>query len=418
MTTESLYVFLNSTKVGKLLRDGAELSFKYDVEYLATYLPLPLSRHLPLKPGAFTDNDTRAFFANLLPEGAIRTQIARQVGVSAENVYGLLEAIGGDCAGAISVLQPDSTNKNTGSYRRIQQDVLCKELNNLPAHPFLAGEEGVRLSLAGAQNKLPIYFDGTEFFIPEGNFPSSHILKTAILQLDNSVVNEAFCMNLAARVGLPVPKSTAVLIGDQLVFMIERYDRLIEKNGTVTRMHQEDFCQALGIPPEMKYEKEGGPKFKECFRLVEEWSSEPLLDIQNLLNWSLYNFIIGNADSHGKNVSFLYAEGQVRVAPFYDIISTAVYERVNNKFAMKMGGQKDPRYLQGSDLKHFASDIGVDIRTVKSTLTNLLKRIEVESVKLFNEYSELFEKPTILADIRNIITQRSGKAKALVALSH
>ena len=417
MASELLQVFLNSTKAGILLRNGAQLSFEYDAEYLATHLSLPLSRHLPLKQGAFTDDDTRAFFANLLPEGAIRTQIARQVGVSAENVYGLLEAIGGDCAGAISVWHPDTTSENTGSYRRIQQDVLGKELNALPTHPFLAGEEGVRLSLAGAQNKLPIFFDGREFFIPEGNFPSSHILKTAILQLDNSVVNEAFCMNLAARVGLPVPKSTAVLIGDQLVFMIERYDRQIE-NGTITRLHQEDFCQALGIPPEMKYEKEGGPGFKECFRLVEEWSGEPLLDIQNMLNWSLFNFIIGNADAHGKNVSFLYAEGHARVAPFYDIISTAVYERVNNKFAMKMGGQKDPRYLQGSDLRHFATDIGVDIRTVKSALADLLKRIEVESVKLSHEYNELFEKPAILADIRNIITQRSGKAKALVALSH
>ena len=417
MASELLHVFLNSTKAGILLRNGAQLSFEYDAEYLATHLSLPLSRHLPLKQGAFTDGDTRAFFANLLPEGAIRTQIARQVGVSAENVYGLLEAIGGDCAGAISVWHPDNTSENTGSYRRIQQDVLGKELNALPTHPFLAGEEGVRLSLAGAQNKLPIFFDGREFFIPEGNFPSSHILKTAILQLDNSVVNEAFCMNLAARVGLPVPKSTAVLIGDQLVFMIERYDRQIE-NGTVTRLHQEDFCQALGIPPEMKYEKEGGPGFKECFRLVEEWSGEPLLDIQNMLNWSLFNFIIGNADAHGKNVSFLYAEGHARVAPFYDIISTAVYERVNNKFAMKMGGQKDPRYLQGSDLRHFATDIGVDIRTVKSSLADLLKRIEVESVKLSHEYDELFEKPAILSDIRHIITQRSGKAKALVVLSH
>jgi serine/threonine-protein kinase HipA len=160
MAAESLYVFLNSTKVGKLNRDGAQLSFEYDAEYLATHFPLPLSRHLPLKPEAFSDNDTRDFFANLLPEGGIRTQIARQVGVSAENVYGLLEAIGGDCAGAISVRTPDNASEYTGTYRRIQQGVLCKELNDLPSHPFLAGEEGVRLSLAGAQNKLPIYFDG------------------------------------------------------------------------------------------------------------------------------------------------------------------------------------------------------------------------------------------------------------------
>lgn len=414
MTSEFLHVFFNSTKAGTLIRDGVKLSFVYDAEYLAQYLPLPLSRHLPLRPEAFPDNDTRAFFANLLPEGAIRNQVARQVGVSAENVYGLLEAIGGDCAGAISVRKPEHTQENTDSYRRIEQKVLCNELSNLPAHPFLVGEEAVRLSLAGAQNKLPIYFDGKNYFIPEGNFPSSHILKTAIAQLDNSVVNEAFCMNLAAKAGLPVPESNAVIIGDQLVFMVERYDRLFEKNGKPERLHQEDFCQALGIPPEMKYEKEGGPGFKECFRLVEEWSSEPLPDIQNLLNWSLFNFIVGNADAHGKNLSFLYAGGQVRLAPFYDIICTAVYERVNNKFAMKMGGQKDPRYLQESDLEHFATDIDVDIRAVKSSLANMLRRIEVAIDQLSHEYNEAFHSQSIIGAIRNVINQRSGKAKALV----
>jgi len=415
MKSEHLDVFLNNTKVGILFHDGLQLSFLYDTKYLANRLPLPLSRHLPLKPEPFPDSDTRAFFANLLPEGVIRNQVARQVGVSSANVYGLLEAIGGDCAGAISVRRLDETFEDAGSYRRIQRETLCEELNNLPTHPFLVGEEGVRLSLAGAQNKLPIYFDGKDYFIPEGNSPSSHILKTAIMQLDNSVVNEAFCMNLAAKVGLPVPKSSAVIIGDQLVFMVDRYDRQYAKDEKLTRLHQEDFCQALGFIPELKYEKEGGPGFKECFRLVEEWSSEPLLDIQSLLNWSLFNFIVGNADAHGKNLSFLYAGGNVRLAPFYDIISTAVYERVNNKFAMKMGGQKDPRYLQESDLKQFATDIGVDIRTVKSNLGNLLKQIEVTFVQLFDEYYENFNNPAILDGIRRVINLRAGKAKALVA---
>ena len=220
-------------------------------------------------------------------------------------------------------------------------------------------------------------------------------------------------MNLAARIGLSVPRSNAVIIGNQLVFMVERYDRQYEKDGKLVRLHQEDFCQALGIVPELKYEKEGGPGFKECFELVEEWSSEPLLDIQSLLNWSLFNFIIGNADAHGKNLSFLYAEGKVRLAPFYDIICTAAYERVNNKFAMKMGGQKDPRYLLESDLKHFATDVGVDIRAVKSTLDRLQKRIDVYAGQVFAEYSETFHNPGILDAIRRVINLRAGKAKAL-----
>lgn len=411
-----LFVYLNNTQVGALTQNGVHLSFRYDPTYLAVPRALPLSRHLPLREAAFADEESRGFFANLLPEGGIRNQLARQVGVSAENVFALMEAIGGDCAGAISVMRPEDTQTYGGSYRPITEEELSKRLSDLPAHPFLAGEEGVRLSLAGAQNKLPVFFDGTGFFIPEGTYPSSHILKTAIAQLDGTVVNEAFCMTLAAVVGLSVPAASAVSIGGQQVYMIERYDRKRTSEGAIQRLHQEDFCQALGIPPELKYEKEGGPGHSDCFRLVEDWSTEPMPDTQSLLEWTLFNFLVGNADAHGKNVSFLYAEGGVRLAPFYDIISTAVYERVNNKFAMKMGGQSDPRYLLESDLKHFAAEIDIDLRTVKSVLKRLAKDTESASLTLAKEYKRTSESAAIVDDIIRIIAQRIAKAKALTSL--
>jgi len=411
----TLSVYIGTQLAGALKRDGVTLSFAYDPDYLNGLTPLPLSRQLPLQAAPFGDSAAKSFFANLLPEGAIRIQVARQIGVSPENVFGLLEAIGGDCAGALSLLTPDSNRPAIGHYRPITADALALELANLPTHPFLAGEDGVRLSLAGAQNKLPVYYDGNGYFIPEGINPSSHIIKTAILQLENSVANEAFCMNLAAKVGLPVPVANIVSIGNQPVYMVERYDRKHAGTGMIERLHQEDFCQALGIAPEMKYEKEGGPGFQDCFQLVEEWSSEPLLDIQLLLNWSLFNFIVGNADAHGKNLSFLYRDGVVRLAPFYDIISTAVYERINNKFAMKMGGQSDPRYLQSSDLKHFADEIGIDIRMVKSSLKQMIQRVEAASGILADEYRKVSGAVAIIDDIQRVISRRLGKAHSLAA---
>ncbi len=409
----TLSVYIGMKLAGALMRDGVTLSFAYDPDYLNSQAPLPLSRQLPLQSAPFGDSAAKSFFANLLPEGAIRIQVARQVGVSPENVFGLLEAIAGDCAGALSLANPDSNCAAIGHYRPITADALALELANLPVHPFLAGEDGVRLSLAGAQNKLPVYYDGNDYFIPEGINPSSHIIKTAIFQLENSVANEAFCMNLAARVGLPVPIAEVVTLGNEPAYMVERYDRKHTAIGIIERLHQEDFCQALGIAPEIKYEKEGGPGFQDCFQLVEEWSSEPLLDIQLLLNWSLFNFIIGNADAHGKNLSFLYKDGIVRLAPFYDIISTAVYERINNKFAMKMGGQSDPRYLQSSDLKHFAAEIGIDIRIVKSSLRQTAERVEVAAEILADEYRTVSGTAAIIDDIQRVISRRIGKARTI-----
>lgn len=411
----TLHVYWNSRLVGELTQDGARLSFLYDESYRSLRAALPLSRHLPLRNAAFDDSATRAFFANLLPEGDIRRQVARQLGVSEENIFAILEGIGGDCAGAVSILRPDDIRGSSGHYRPILPEVLARELTTLPAHPFLAGEEGVRLSLAGAQNKLPLYVENGEFLIPEGNRASSHILKTAIPQLENTVVNEAFCMNLAQKVGMPVPVAQVVEIGGQQVYMIERYDRKRIAPGEIERLHQEDFCQALGVIPEMKYEQEGGPGFQACFKLIEEWSDEPILDTLSLLKWALFNFLIGNADSHAKNLSFLYAGGTVRLAPFYDLLSTAVYARVSNKFAMKMGGQKDPRYLMATHLASFAAEAGIELRTVKTQLLELCGKVERAIVPLAESYRETYEHPIIVEDIIRVVEQRLRKAHSLVA---
>jgi serine/threonine-protein kinase HipA len=406
---DTLLVYWNTILVGFLEQYAARLSFRYDSQYLSRTGVLPLSRHLPVQKEAFGHNAALAFFANLLPEGAIRRQVARQVGVSAENVFGLLAAIGGDCAGAVSLLPPGMSSEDIGAYHPISREKLAKELANLPAHPFLAGDEGVRLSLAGAQNKLPIYYDGREFFIPEGQYPSSHILKTAITQLDDSVSNEAFCIALARKALLPVPQARIVDINGTQVYLVERYDRISGADGTLERLHQEDFCQALGVPPEMKYEAEGGPGFKDCFKLVEEWSDEPIVDSLLLLDWALFNLLIGNADSHAKNLSLLYAGGTIRLAPFYDLLSTAVYERVNNKFAMKLGGQRNLRYLTPNHLARFAEDIGVELRTVKNRMKDLADRVNVAvDVLRKDNNSGLLSTPIVISILR-VIEQRKRK---------
>lgn len=413
--SRSLQVYWSTSLVGELTQDGVRLGFRYDDSYASLRGALPLSRQLPLRHAAFEDEETRAFFANLLPEGDIRRQVARQLGVSAENVFALLEGIGGDCAGAISILRPGDGRGSFGRYRAIAPETLACELTSLPAHPFLAGEKGVRLSLAGAQNKLPLYVEDNEFFIPEGNRASSHILKTAIPQLESSVINEAFCMNLAQKVGLPVPVAQIIEIGGQQLYLVERYDRKRNAPGEIERLHQEDFCQALGIVAEMKYEQEGGPGFQACFKLIGEWSDEPILDTLSLLKWALFNFLIGNADSHAKNLSFLYAAGTTRLAPFYDLLSTAVYARVNNKFAMKMGGQKDPRYLMATNLARFATDAGIELRTVKAQLQELCGKVERAIGPLSETYREAYRRPIILEQINHVFEQRLRKAYPMVA---
>jgi len=411
----TLKIYWERRLVGELIQEEGRLAFRYDEDYRSLAGVLPLSRRLPLGDEGFGHEATEAFFANLLPEGAIRRQVARQFGVSAENTFSLLEAIGGDCAGAVSVLAPGDRPGADGNYRPISAEDLARELDSLPAHPFLAGEEGVRLSLAGAQNKLPVFIENGAYYIPEGNLPSSHILKTAIERLEDTVTNEAFCMNLAQRVGLPAPEARVVEIAGKRVYLVERYDRHKASGGSTERLHQEDFCQALGIPPELKYEKEGGPGFADCFSLVGAWSVEPVLDSLSLLRWAFFNFMIGNADAHAKNLSFLYRAGGVRLAPFYDLLSTAVYERVNNKFAMKMGGQKDPRYLMADDLARFAKEAGVGLRAVKGQLKELCEKITEHITPLAQTYRATCGNPPIVEEILRVVDRRIRKARTLAS---
>lgn len=416
---KNLDVYLNDQLVGSLWQEQTGLAFRYAEAYLQTPSPLPLSRHLPVPLKAseriFSDQESRAFFENLLPEGEVRTQLARTLGISRGNTFALLEAIGGDCAGAVAVLPQGELPARRGEGRPISAQELAAELEHLPAHPFLADAEGVRLSLAGAQNKLPVCFDGRDFSIPTGSTPSTHIIKPPISGLENTVVNEAFCMNLAQRLGLKVPQAGVTEIAGRRFYLVERYDRQMTPYGATLRLHQEDFCQALGIPPEQKNEKEGGPGLKDCFELVRSWSSEPLPDAAAMLSWCIFNLLIGNADAHGKNIAFLYAAGQVRLAPFYDLISAAVSERVNNKFAMRLGGEKDPRYLLPHHLERFAAEAGIGLRAVKAELRSMVERVQTQAAPLAESYRQQFGQPIIIDRIMEVLAQRVAKARALLS---
>lgn len=205
----ALTVYLNATRVGQLQLDAQRrFVFQYDAAWLADANAVPLSLSLPLRAEPYENDSARPFFSNLLPEAQLREAIARKLGLSETNDYGLLEAIGGECAGAVSLYPDQSQPVSGGNYQPLDEQALHTLIEQMPKHPMLAGEGGMRLSLAGVQNKLPVYFDGHSVSLPQGAMPSSHILKPAIREYQNSVFNEAYCMQLAKAVGLTVPEVT------------------------------------------------------------------------------------------------------------------------------------------------------------------------------------------------------------------
>ena len=385
--SDALVVRIGAAVVGRLwLDDRKRFCFQYDPPWLERSR-IPLSLSLPLRREPYLNDESHPFFANLLPEERVRAVIARNLGVSTNNDFGILERIGGDCAGAITlVAERDEPRGDSSRYRRLSEEELFDIIAQLPQRPLLAGEEGVRLSLAGAQKKLPVYYDGAVFSLGYGTFaPSTHIIKPAMGDLDGTVENEAYCMALAGEVGLAVPPSTIHEHGGVRVFVVQRYDRFPSAQG-IQRLHQEDFCQALGMLPEFKYESEGGPSLSACFDLLRRSSVRSGRDVLSLLDWVIFNYLIGNSDAHGKNISLLLLPDGPVLAPFYDQLSTRIYSHygLSEGLAMKIGGEGSPSAIRREHWEGLAKETGIKKTLVLKRLADLARRVESARLALFN----------------------------------
>ena len=339
--------------VGVLTQDEGYLSFRYLPEWLGSKNAKPLSQSLPLRTESFDDKIAKPFFAGLLPEGDKRTAVANILKVSSKNDFALLDGIGGECAGALILLEPGQTPPveahASESIEWLEEDHLIGVLEKLPKRPLLAGESGLRLSLAGAQEKLPVVVrevqgkDGQgshfEIGLPKNNVPSSYILKPEISGVDGSVYNEAFCLALAKELKLSAAAAKIGRTKDKTYLLVERYDRFLDGNGQLKRLHQEDFCQALGVAPEIKYQNEGGPTISDGFALVRKVTNPSAPNLLRLLDYIIFNCLVGNNDAHAKNFSLLYSQNGIQLAPLYDVLSTAVYPDLTDSMAMKIGSK-------------------------------------------------------------------------------
>jgi len=296
----------------------------------------------------------------------------------------MLERIGGECAGAVTFLPAgEILPARDDHYRALSSPELAGILRELPRRPLLAGETGIRLSLAGAQDKIAVRIVGEAISLPLGGAPSTHILKPAVERFAGVVFNEAYCMRLAAEVGLPVAKTEIRCAEDVEYLLVERYDRTHSqspKGETLERLHQEDFCQALGIVSENKYQKEGGPSLKQCFALLREVSSAPVLDLARLLDAVIFNFLVGNNDAHGKNFSLLYryvgtASLDTRLAPLYDVVSTYYYPELTRDMAMKIGGEYFSDRVSIANFEQLAEDAGLAKPLVRSRVPELAEAV-------------------------------------------
>jgi serine/threonine-protein kinase HipA len=349
MATKELVALLGNSIVGQVRRDSrGRLTFAYEPAWSSAQGAYPISLSLPLVVRVHGHHPIDSYLWGLLPDNEfILDRWARRFQVSARNVFAIMEHVGEDCPGAVQFTRAERAHAIAEVRSKVDwldTHQVAERLRALrvDASAWRQSDDAGQFSLAGAQAKTALLFDGRRWGVPSGRTPTTHILKPGMSELDGHVENEHFCLVLAREVGLPVAHSRVEHFEEQVAVVVERFDRLVTTKGVV-RVHQEDVCQALAVHPSKKYQSEGGPGPRDIVELLRTNSRSSDEDVGVFVDSLIFNWIVGGTDAHAKNYAFLIgAEGRIRLAPLYDVASILPYagkQLPKAKLAMKIGGK-------------------------------------------------------------------------------
>lgn len=420
-----LAAWIGNDLVGHLGFDAVRGLFVFD--YTPSWQALPYSFSLsPSLPFTRTNEDAihsrsvRIFFENLLPEGNALDAAATANGLSKNNLFGLVRALGRESAGALALLpEGELPDSSPASLREVAQNELSKRIRERDVVPFTLWDGKVRLSIAGLQDKIAIYMQDGRMYLAEGaNIASTHILKPIPQReaLSSLVANEFFCMRLAAAIGLSVADVEIIRVPEP-VLLVKRFDRHIAAFG-VGRKHIIDACQALDLPPAYKYERNfgsgkdvrhirDGVSYSKLFEL-NKLSVQPAAFKMAMLRWSLFQYLIGNSDAHGKNISFYVSHDGIHPAPAYDLVSVIAYQDFENELAMGIGDAftfDDALAFQWAD---FAHQCGINktllAREMRRMATATKKAASILPVDGFS-----VEEQALISKVRNFVLSQCDK---------
>ncbi len=402
-----LNVWYRDRAVGRLTSRELDSGFEfvYDRSWVADGFRLSVS--LPLQIGTFLPNapGTR-FFGNLVPEGNQRERWVRELKI-ADTDFALLKALGKDCAGAFSILPVGAEPNLNSGYIPLTDDELAGYCQR-KGKPAETEKTSIRFSLAGFQEKLPVHESDGNYFLPKDATGSSKLLKFEVPEYANVPLYEAFLARLYQRVGLKTcvthyrenPKGSYI--------DIQRFDRYLE-GEMVERLHQEDFCQALGYPRSQKYEGDNGPSFASCVALLRKESAVPIEDIDQLNHWLILNVLAGNSDGHSKNLALLQERSNPnrwRLAPFYDLVCTGAIERIEKKLAFSIGGQNDPENLTRAHWEKEAQACNLRRSTLAALAREWAERLPAVTRELQAEFEQSHQHVAALQRVTQVVEQR------------
>ncbi|AMV73086.1 type II toxin-antitoxin system serine/threonine protein kinase toxin HipA [Desulfuromonas carbonis] len=362
-----LFVAMNGEDVGLLTRASTgKLEFRYDDGWLGSRSGRPLSLSMPLARQIYSGDVVENFFDNLLPDSLpIRNRIQKKFGARSNRGFDLLWHIGRDCIGAIQLSpeHPPVTIKSIESELLTDAEI-AETLKSYRTKPLgMSAENEFRISMAGAQEKSAFLRREDGWHRPLGATPTSHIVKLPIgriehsdLDLSESLENEWLCHAIFKAYGVPIANAEIMTFESIKTLVVERFDRRWAKDRSwLIRLPQEDMCQALNVPPNLKYESDGGPGIEEIMALL--LGSENSLEDRKLFMTQVFLFwVLGAIDGHAKNFSiFLLPTGAYRLTPAYDVISAypILKSRKEISMAMAVSGNRRHYKWEGIFARHW-----------------------------------------------------------------
>jgi len=423
--TKELFVLMDNRRMGRVLQGAhGKLTFLYDEHWRNLDSSYPLSLSMPLALSEHPHEKIDAFLWGLLPdnEGTLN-RLGRDHHVSPRNAFGLIAAIGEDCAGAVQFIRPDRLEALTAAaaidIQWLAEKDIAERLRSLRGNHNagrLPRDEG-QFSLAGAQPKTAFMYENGRWGVPSGRVPTTRILKPPTDEFDGHPENEHYCLQLARALGLTVPDSRVQRFEDEVAIVIDRYDR-IHIGGIWHRVHQEDLCQALGVPPTRKYQNEGGPGAVQIVALLRDYSRTPAPDVQNFLDAIAFNWLIAGTDAHSKNYSVLIgAGGNVRLAPLYDLASILPYTDMNlqkAKLAMKIGGEYLLRNIRLYHWKKMAAELRLDQEALIRRVDDFARQLPELAEKIRQQLFEEGLEHKILGRLTETIAERSTQCRKIL----
>ena len=423
MNGERLEVICDGARVGALENARNGLRFTYGEEWQRRDDAMPLSVSMPLTAASHPPRVVEPFCWGLLPDNAdVLARWGREFGVSVASPFGLLTAVGEDVPGAMQFVRDERISEvalGKGDVEWLSDEEVGALLRAVRRdHTAWLGAHGEgRWSLAGAQAKIALFFDGQHWGRPSGRLATTHILKPAITGLDDHDLNEHICLRAARLLGLRAVASKIEEFAGERSVVVQRYDRELGRDGQIVRIHQEDLCQATATLPSQKYQSDGGPGPADIVRILRDHMpyQQSVVDVGAFVDALVFNWLIGAPDAHAKNYALLLSGRQVRLAPFFDIASALPYPEFyppKIKLAMKIGGS----YRLSSIGRHAWERLATELRLDPELLIVRARQLVERAPDVFSAVcaeSAIAELDTALPD--RLLDQVASRSRSCIA---